>query len=52
MDVLRMGGIRPSWASEARVELVPTPKSGWLAYRGGAHRVAIKALRSAYFTIR
>jgi len=39
MDVLRMGRIRPSWASEARVELVPTLESRWLAYRGGAHRV-------------
>jgi hypothetical protein len=39
MDVLRVGGIRPCWASEARVELVPTPESGRLAYRGGAHRV-------------
>src|ERR1700676_1429480 len=38
MNVLRMGGVRPSWLGEARVELVPTPESRWLAHRRGAHK--------------
>ena len=37
VDVLRMGGVRPSWLGEARVELVPTPKSRWLAHSGGLY---------------
>ena len=35
----RQAGVHPSWVGEARVELVPTTESRWLAHRRGAHRV-------------